>query len=120
MTPYGPDSHHVQRTVYNGEILNEGNFLEPHKSHEIPLGIIFPKKEECKNLLIQVCVSSSHVAFGSIRMEPVFMIMGQTAGRVAVLAMEENIPVQELDYEKLEKELLQYKQRLKLEEFIEK
>ncbi len=119
MASYGPDSHHVQRIVYNGEVVNEGNFLEPHKSYEIPLGIILPKKEECKNLLVPVCVSSSHVAFGSIRMEPVFMIMGQAAGTVAVLAMEENIPVQEVDYEKLEKELLQDEQRLRLEKFIE-
>lgn len=116
MASYGPDSHHVQRIVYNGEVVNEGNFLEKHKPYEIPLGVILPKKEECTNLLVPVCVSSSHIAFGSIRMEPVFMIMGQAAGTVAVLAMEDDAAVQDVRYEDIKQQLIRDKQRLNLNE----
>jgi len=116
MASYGPDSHHVQRVVYNGEVQNEGNFLEPHKSYEIPLGVILPKKTECTNLLVPVCVSSSHIAFGSIRMEPVFMIMGQAAGTLAALAMDNKQAVQDVSYEGLRKQLLKDKQKLNLTE----
>lgn len=121
LASYGPDSHHVQRIVYeNGEVVNEGNFLEPHKPYEIPLGVILPEKEECRNLLVPVCVSSSHIAFGSIRMEPVFMIMGQAAATVAVLAMEDAAAVQDVDYERIKKQLINDKQRLKLNELPDK
>ncbi|MEQ9097888.1 MAG: FAD-dependent oxidoreductase [Imperialibacter sp.] len=116
MASYGPDSHHVQRVVYNGEVQNEGNFLEPHKSYEIPLGVILPKSNECKNLLVPVCVSSSHIAFGSIRMEPVFMIMGQAAGTLVSLAIDNHLPVQEVGYDELRSQLLKDKQKLKLDE----
>jgi hypothetical protein len=73
-----------------------------------------PKKEECKNLLVPVCVSSSHIAFGSIRMEPVFMILGQSAGTAAVLAIDENVQVQDLPYQKLRARLLEDGQVLEL------
>lgn len=114
LASYGPDSHHVQRIVYNGEVVNEGNFLEPHKSYEIPIGVILPKKEECTNLLVPVCVSSSHIAFGSIRMEPVFMIMGQSAAAVACLALDHNTNPQELDYSMIREQLIKDQQLLKL------
>ena len=65
-----------------------------------------PKAEECENLLVPVCLSSSHIAYGSIRMEPVFMILGQSAATAASLAMDEGVPVQKLDYQKLRKRLL--------------
>ena len=71
-----------------------------------------PKKEECTNLLVPVCVSSTHTAFGSIRMEPVFMILGQSAAAAASLAIDENIAVQDLDYADLRKVLLEQKQVL--------
>lgn len=116
MASYGPDSHHVQRIVYKNEVVNEGNFLEKHKPYEIPLGVILPKKEECKNLLVPVCVSSSHIAFGSIRMEPVFMIMGQAAATVGILAAKEGITVQDVSYEKIKRQLVRDKQLLKVEE----
>ena len=117
MASYAPDSHHVQRVVYdNGEVINEGNFFLDHNPYEIPLGVILPKKNECSNLLVPVCVSSSHVAFGSIRMEPVFMIMGQAAGTVAVLALEGETAVQDVEYQKIKQQLIRDKQRLKLDE----
>ena len=73
---------------------------------------IVPKKEECSNLLVPLCLSASHVAYGSIRMEPVFMILGQSAGTAAVMAMEEGIVVQDVDYTKLKARLLADKQKL--------
>lgn len=114
LASYGPDSHHVQRIIYNGEVVNEGNFLEKHKPYEIPLGVILPKREECTNLLVPVCVSSSHIAFGSIRMEPVFMIMGQAAGTVAALALEDDAAVQDVSYKDIKQQLIRDNQRLKL------
>jgi len=113
---YGPDSHHVQRVVYNGEVINEGNFLEPHRSYEIPLGVILPGKKECSNLLVPVCVSASHIAFGSIRMEPVFMILGQSAGTVAALALKYRTDPQDLDYSLIRDRLLKDHQKLKLKD----
>ena len=75
-------------------------------------GSIIPKKEECQNLLVPVAVSSSHIAYGSIRMEPVFMILGQSAGTAAALSIDEDVAVQDLDYAKLRKRLIADKQRL--------
>ena len=69
--------------------------------YTISYGSLVPKKEDCKNLLVPVCLSSSHIAFGSIRMEPVFMILGQSAAAAAVLAIDENTVVQDVDYNKL-------------------
>ncbi|MDP4275460.1 MAG: FAD-dependent oxidoreductase, partial [Bacteroidota bacterium] len=71
-----------------------------------------PKKSECENLLVPVCISSSHIAYGSIRMEPVFMILGQSAATAAVLSIEKKVAVQDLNYNILEKQLLQDSQIL--------
>jgi hypothetical protein len=65
-----------------------------------------PKRGQAENLLVPVCVSSSHIAYGSIRMEPVFMILGQSAATAAVMAIDSNIPVQEVPYERLRARLL--------------
>lgn len=116
LASYGPDSHHVQRIVYQGEVINEGNFLEPHRSYEIPMGVILPKSEDCSNLLVPVCVSSSHIAFGSIRMEPVFMIMGQAAAVIASLGIDGRVSMQQVDYSKVREQLLEKGQKLKLNE----
>lgn len=112
---YGVDSHHIQRIVHNGEVINEGNFLAEHHPYEIPYQSIVPKQEDCTNLLVPVCVSSSHIAFGSIRMEPVYMILGQSAGTAAVLALENNQAVQEVEYQELRKRLIANGQKLKLD-----
>jgi len=111
---YGVDSHHIQRIVKDGEVMNEGNFLAHHHPYEIPYEAITPKPEECTNLLVPVCVSSSHIAFGSIRMEPVYMILGQSAGTAAVLAIDNQQAIQKVDYNLLEKHLLKNGQKLKL------
>ena len=67
---------------------------------------IRPKKKECDNLLVPVCLSASHVAFGSIRMEPVYMVLGQSAATAAVLSIDNGQSVQEVPYEQLEKQLI--------------
>jgi hypothetical protein len=106
---YPVDSHHVQRIVFDGQVANEGNFNNLSWgifAHEIPYRAITPRRDECGNLLVPVCLSSSHVAYGSIRMEPVFMILGQSAATAAVLATIADIDVQELDYLELRRRLL--------------
>ncbi len=111
---YGVDSHHIQRLVVNGEVFNEGNFLAEHHPYEIPYECLLPKREECANLLVPVCLSSSHIAFGSLRMEPVYMILGQSSAVAAAIALDEQIAVQDVPYPKLEAILLKYGQKLKL------
>lgn len=100
MGSYSLDSHNAQRFVTaDGFVQNEGDIgVHAEKPYSISLGTLLPKKEECTNLLVPVCVSSSHTAFGSIRMEPVFMILGQSAAAAASLAIDQGIPVQELSY----------------------
>lgn len=106
---YGMDSHHIQRYVdANGFVQNEGN-VEAHGFAPYPVSYrsLVPKKGECGNLLVPVCVSSTHIAFGSIRMEPVFMVLGQTAAMAACLAIDKAVEVQDLPYETLKPVLLQ-------------
>jgi hypothetical protein len=74
---------------------------------------IVPKKEECGNLIVPVCLSASHIAFGSIRMEPVFMVLGQSSAIIACMAIDESKSVQDLVYNELEKELISQGQILK-------
>ncbi|HCO84502.1 MAG TPA: xanthan lyase [Arenibacter sp.] len=115
LAAYGMDSHNVQRYVdANGYVQNEGN-VEAHgfKPYPISYGALVPKKEECQNLVVPVCVSSTHIAFGSIRMEPVFMVLGQSAATAAVLAIDANVSVQEVPYPNLKEQLLKDRQRLK-------
>lgn len=108
MGSYTLDSHNVQRYITKeGTVQNEGDIgVHVPKPYAISFGSILPKKEECSNLLVPVCVSSSHIAFGSIRMEPVFMVLGQSAGWAAVLALNNDGVVQNVDYELLKKHLL--------------
>jgi hypothetical protein len=107
MGSYALDSHNIQRIVTaEGYVQNEGDIgVKPKEPYSISYGTIIPKKEECENLLVAVCVSSSHTAFGSIRMEPVFMILGQSAATAAALAIDDNVSVQDLPYAKLQKKL---------------
>ncbi|PRD54032.1 FAD-dependent oxidoreductase [Sphingobacterium gobiense] len=115
MGSYALDSHNVQRYVKaDGHVQNEGDIgVKPKKGpYKISYGSLVPKKEECGNLLVPVCVSSSHIAFGSIRMEPVFMILGQSAALAASLAIDNGTGVQDVSYEALEKLLLESKQVL--------
>ncbi|MEZ4970225.1 MAG: FAD-dependent oxidoreductase [Flavobacteriaceae bacterium] len=103
MGSYTMDSHNVQRYVKpDGFVQNEGDIgVSTNGPYTISYGSLVPKKEDCKNLLVPVCLSSSHIAFGSIRMEPVFMILGQSAAAAAVLAIDDDMVVQDVDYDKL-------------------
>lgn len=106
MAAYGMDSHNCQRLVVNGMVKNEGDVQKPVAGpYPISYRAITPKAEECKNLLVPVCVSASHIAFGSIRMEPVFMVLGQSAATAAVFAIDENVAVQDVNVSELQKEL---------------
>jgi len=114
MGSYTLDSHNAQRYITpEGYVQNEGDIgVRPDRPYSIDYGAILPKEEECKNLLVPVCVSSSHIAFGSIRMEPVFMILGQSAATAGVLAIEEGVAPQKLEYSKLRAVLERDKQIL--------
>lgn len=114
LAAYGMDSHNVQRYVdENGYVQNEGDVQVGVSSpYPISYRAIIPKAKECSNLLVPICLSASHIAYGSIRMEPVFMVLGQSAATAACLAIEENVAVQKLDYVKLQRRLLEDKQRL--------
>ncbi len=116
MGSYNMDSHNVQRYVdETGHARNEGDIqINPGGPYPISYGAIVPKAAECTNLLVPVCVSSSHIAYGSIRMEPVFMVLGQSAATAAVLAINEDITVQAVDYAKLRTRLLADGQVLEL------
>lgn len=107
MGSYTIDSHNVQRYVTpEGTVQNEGDIGVTLKPYAIAYGALTPKQEQCDNLLVPVCASSSHVAYGSIRMEPVFMILGQSAATAAVMAIEGDKAVQEVNYEALRARLL--------------
>ncbi len=114
---YNMDSHPCQRTIVKIDgkdvVRNEGAFGHKcKKPYPISYRSIVPKKSDCTNLFVPVCLSSTHVAYGSIRMEPVFMILGQSAGLAASMAIEDKIPVQDVDYEKLKVKLIEAGQRL--------
>ena len=110
MAAYGMDSHHVRRYVgKDGFVHNEGNIEDWRaggKPYPLDYGVIVPKKADCENLFVPVCVSASHMAFGSIRMEPVFFALGQVAGAAAALSVDDGVAVQDLEYAKLRKVLL--------------
>lgn len=114
MGSYALDAHNAQRYVQsNGFVQNEGDIgVHPDKPYSIAYKSILPKATECKNLLVPVCLSSSHIAYGSIRMEPVFMILGQSAATAAVLSILHKVSPQKLKYETLKTVLLKDKQRL--------
>jgi hypothetical protein len=116
MGSYTIDSHNVQRYVTpEGTVQNEGDIGVPtHGPYQIAYGSLVPKRDQCENLLVPVCVSSSHIAFGSIRMEPVFMILGQSAATAAALAIDARTPIQEVPYDRLRERLLQDGQVLEI------
>ena len=112
MGSYTMDSHHVQRYVAHDETgrayaRNEGDIqVSPGGPYPISYRAIVPRQEECENLLVPVAVSASHIAYGSIRMEPVFMILGQSAATAAALAIDGGLTVQEVPYDALRERLL--------------
>lgn len=103
LASYTMDSHNCQRIVVNGMVKNEGN-VEVKVPHPYPVSYrsITPQKTECTNLLVPVCLSASHIAYGSIRMEPVFMMLGQASAMAAVTAVDERVPVQDVNVSQLQ------------------
>jgi hypothetical protein len=108
MGSYGIDSHNIQRYITpEGYVQNEGDIgVSTNGPYQISYGSLVPKKGQAANLLVPVCLSSSHIAYGSIRMEPVFMILGQSAATAAVMAIDGGIPVQEVPYDRLRARLV--------------
>jgi hypothetical protein len=114
LAAYTMDSHHVQRYVDDhGHVQNEGDVeIGGFTPYPIDYRAMTPRKEECHNLLVPVCLSASHIAFGSIRMEPVFMVLGQSAATAAMQAIEAHVAVQDLTFVDLKNRLLADKQIL--------
>jgi hypothetical protein len=107
MGSYNSDSHNVQRiTTPDGRVENEGDVQVPVSPYQIPYRSILPKRTEVTNLLVPVCLSASHIAYSSLRMEPQYMILGEAAGLSASLAIEERKDVQDIDISRLQNSLL--------------
>lgn len=100
------DSHAVQRLVDpEGNVIDEGNFDIGTRPYQIPYRCVTPKREQCENLLVPVALSASHVTYGSLRMEPQFMIIGHSAGVAAGLALKHNLAVQDINVPALQTKL---------------
>ncbi len=114
MGSYGIDSHNIQRYITpEGFVQNEGDIGVSTKGpYQIAYSALVPQAGQADNLLVPVCVSASHIAFGSIRMEPVFMILGQSAATAAALAIDAGIRVQDVPYDRLRDRLLADRQIL--------
>jgi hypothetical protein len=114
MGSYNMDSHNCMRYVTpDGYVQNEGDIQEsPGGPYQISYLSIVPRRGECPNLLVPVCLSSSHIAYGSIRMEPVFLVLGQSAATAAAIAIDDSIAVQQVSYDKLRDRLLKDRQVL--------
>ena len=108
MGSYGIDSHNIQRYITpEGYVQNEGDIgVITNGPYQISYGSLVPKKGQAANLLVPVCLSSSHIAYGSIRMEPVFMILGQSAATAASMAIDGGVAVQDVSYDKLRARLV--------------
>jgi len=102
LAAYTMDSHNCQRIVVNGMVKNEGDVqIGGFPPYPVSYRSITPKKNECMNLLVPVCLSASHIAYGSIRMEPVFMVLGQSAAVAAHLAIKNHCSVQDINVSEL-------------------
>ena len=108
MGSYNSDSHNVQRVVMpDGSARNEGDVEVPVKPYEIAFRTIIPKADQTENLLVPVCLSASHVAYSSVRMEPQYMMIGQAAGDTAWLAVQKSVPVGKINIRSLQQTLHQ-------------
>lgn len=114
MGSYTLDSHNTQRYVKaDGTVQNEGDIgVEIPTPYRISYRSIIPQQADCENLLVPVCLSCTHIAYGSVRMEPVFMILGQSAATAAAQAIDSKKALQQISYERLKAQLLKDKQRL--------
>lgn len=107
MGSYNMDSHNCQRFVRDGRVFNEGDVqLAPKAPYGVSFRSIIPAKGQCENLLVPVCLSASHIAYGSVRMEPVFMALAHSAAIAADLALENAVAVQDLAYSDLKQKLI--------------
>jgi hypothetical protein len=103
MAAYTMDSHNAERIVVNGMVKNEGDAqIGGFGPYPISYRSLVPKPNECDNLLVPVCLSASHIAYGSIRMEPVFMMLGQSAAVAACVAIDDKITVQKVNVKKIQ------------------
>jgi hypothetical protein len=114
MAAYGMDSHNTQRYVdAGGHARNEGDVqVGGFPPYPISYRALVPRAAECTNLLVPVCLSASHIAYGSIRMEPVFMVLGQSAATAACQSLDEGVAVQQVDRAVLQDRLRADKQVL--------
>jgi hypothetical protein len=117
MGSYQMDSHNAYRYVAkDGSVANEGDMQVSVEPYQIPYRVLLPKRTEATNLLVPVCVSASHVAYSSLRMEPQYMIMGQVAGVAASIAIKEHETVQEIGSNVLAADLKRQGAVLEIEE----
>jgi len=93
-------------------VINEGDVQVNPGAFEIPYSVLLPKKAECENLLVPVCVSSSHIGYCCLRLEPQYMIMGHSAGTAAAMAFQSGVAVQDIDLQQLNKILISEQQIL--------
>ncbi len=106
MAAYTMDSHNIQRVVVNGMVKNEGDVqIGGFPPYPISYRSLVPKKSECSNLLVPVCLSATHIAYGSIRMEPVFMVLAQSSAVAASIAIDRKLAVQDVDVKALQQKL---------------
>lgn len=104
---YNMDSHNCRRLIQDGRVVNEGDVqVGVPGPYGISYGAIVPRASECANLFVPFCLSASHIAFGSIRMEPVFMGLSQVAAIAAAISLDADCAVQDLSYDDLQLELL--------------
>ena len=110
---YPMDSHSFRRIVWDGVAATDGGFFDGLATpYPISYAAITPKADECENLLVPACCSASHAAYASLRMEPVFMVLGQSAATAAAIAIDDNVSLQNVNIPKLQRHLLQDKQLL--------
>ncbi|MBI4627047.1 MAG: FAD-dependent oxidoreductase [Verrucomicrobia bacterium] len=116
MGAYNMDSHNIQRYITKeGHVRNEGDIQVRTRPYPVSFRSIRPKAQECTNLLAPVCLSASHIAYGSIRMEPVFMVLGQSAATAAVQAIAEGVDIQRIDAARFRDQLVKDGQVLDFE-----
>ena len=117
MGSYNSDSHNIQRVAMpDGTVQNEGDVQVPVQPYEIAFRTITPRRAEMENLLVPVCLSATHAAYSSVRMEPQYMIIGQAAGVAASLAIRGRTPVQEVSVTDLQQRLRAHHAVLHLEQ----
>ena len=103
LAAYTMDSHNCQRIVVNGMVKNEGDVqVGGFGPYPVSYRAIVPQQKECANLLVPVCLSATHIAYGSIRMEPVFMVLAQSAAVAASMAIDKKSAIQDIDVKKLQ------------------